>query len=144
MEKKKFDVLVNITVATTISDVEAENEEQAETIARNWIGDDYMHYVREAEMYVDSEVVETTETSEDDDTTLGKAIRYVREQMDEDDMAILHAEMNKCYKMHLIPNSDVMDCSKVIDLLEEYGQDNDLPEGWWESECEMDDILVKL
>ncbi len=67
MAKKKFDVLVNITVATTISDVEAENEEQAETIARNWIGDDYMHYVREAEMYVDSEVVETTETSEDDD-----------------------------------------------------------------------------
>lgn len=75
---------------------------------------------------------------------LEKAIQYVREQMDEDDMAILQAEMNKCYKWHLIPDEDVMDCSKVIDLLEEYGQDNDLPEGWWRESCEMDEILVKL
>lgn len=75
MAKKKFDVLVNITVATTISDVEAENEEQAETIARNWIGDDYMHYVKQAEMLADYEVVEVNQqdggedTDEEDDVT---------------------------------------------------------------------------
>ena len=66
MAKKKFDVLVNITVATTIEGVEAENEEQAETIARNWIGDDYMHYVKRAEMLADYEVVETHEQDEDE------------------------------------------------------------------------------
>ena len=75
---------------------------------------------------------------------IDKAIDYVREQMDKDDMTILQAEMNKCYKMHLIPNEDVMDCSKVIDLLEEYGQDNDLPEGWWMEYGEIDDILINL
>lgn len=68
MTKKKFNVLVNITVATTISDVEAENEEQAETIADNYIGDDWERYVREAEMYVDSEVVEVNEQDGGEDT----------------------------------------------------------------------------
>lgn len=72
MGKKKFDVLVNITVATTIEDVEAENEKQAETIADNYIGDNWEGYVRQAEMYVDSEVVEVNEqdggdTDEEDD-----------------------------------------------------------------------------
>lgn len=75
---------------------------------------------------------------------LKKAIDYVKSNMDEDDMAILQAEMNKCYKMHLIPGENVMDCSKVIDLLEEYGDENDLPEGWWEEYGDIEDILVKL
>lgn len=75
---------------------------------------------------------------------LKKAIDYVKSNMDEDDMAILQAEMNKCYKMHLIPSENVMDCSKVIDLLEEYGDENDLPEGWWEEYGDIEDILVKL
>ena len=73
-----------------------------------------------------------------------KAIAYVRENMDADDMAILRAEMNKFYNMHLIPNDGVMDCSEVIDLLEEYGEENDLPEGWWEEYGEMDEWLAKL
>lgn len=73
-----------------------------------------------------------------------KAVQYVRDNMDEDDMAILKAEMTKCYNMHLIPSENAVDCSSVIDLLEEYGEDNDLPEGWWESECEIDEILAKL
>ena len=55
-------MLVNITVAVKIDDVEAETEEQAETIAKNWIGDDYMHYVRQADMMADYEVVETWES----------------------------------------------------------------------------------
>ena len=56
----------------------------------------------------------------------------------------LKAEMEGCYEMHLIPNDNIMDRSKVIDLLEEYGQENDLPECWWESECDFDEILAKL
>lgn len=68
MAKKKFDVLVNITVATTIEDVEAENEKQAKTIADNYIGDNWEGYVREAEMYVDSEVVEVNEQDGGEDT----------------------------------------------------------------------------
>ena len=73
-----------------------------------------------------------------------KAIDYVRENMDEDDMAILQAEVNKSYKMHLVPSENTVDCDKLIDLLEEYGEDNDLPEGWWMEEGDIDDWLVKL
>ena len=61
MGKKKWNVLVNITVAVIIDDVEAETEEQAETIAKNWIGDDYMYYVKQADILADYEVVETKE-----------------------------------------------------------------------------------
>ena len=44
--KKKFQVLVNITMSNTI-EVEAENEEQAETIAKNWLRDYPCHYANE-------------------------------------------------------------------------------------------------
>ena len=33
---------------------------------------------------------------------------------------------------------------EVIDLLEEYGQDNDLPEGWWCEYGDIDDIVEQL
>lgn len=62
MAKKKWNVLMNITVAVKIDDVEAETEERAETIAKNWVGDDYMCYVRQADMLADYEVVETWES----------------------------------------------------------------------------------
>ena len=32
----------------------------------------------------------------------------------------------------------------IIDLLEEYGQDNDLPEGWWCEYGDIDDIVEQL
>jgi len=71
-------------------------------------------------------------------------LAYIRENMDGDDMAILKAEIDKCYNMHIIPNDHVIDCGEVIDLLEEYGQDNDLPEGWWLEEGDIDEWLVNL
>lgn len=73
-----------------------------------------------------------------------KGIAYVKEQMDEDDKAIIRAECSKAYKMHLVPNGDVVDDSKITDLLEEYGQDNDLPEGWYEEEYDSSEILTML
>jgi hypothetical protein len=75
---------------------------------------------------------------------LAKAIKYVRENMDEDDMAILQAKMNKCYNMHLIPTENLVDCNKVRDLLAEYGEENDLPESWCEEDADMADILAEL
>jgi len=102
--------------------------------------------IEEAQAAVQRLIDAIEEKPEDDDKPeeVRKAIKYVRENMDEDDMAILHAEMNKCYKMHLIPDSNVMDCSKVSEQLEEYGEENDLPEGWWEEYGEMDEWLVWL
>lgn len=32
----------------------------------------------------------------------------------------------------------------IYDLLEEYGEDNDLPEGWWLEQGDIDDIIEQL
>lgn len=141
---KKYEVYMDLTISVTV-EVEAENKSQAEQLAMDKVDNDNGYWVRKYDSLLEREVTEVHECEdEEDDTDLKKAIRYVRDNMDEDDMVILKAEMNQCYKMHLIPTADVMDCSKVIDLLEEYGEYNDLPEGWWESECEIDEILLKL
>lgn len=65
---------------------------------------------------------------EEEKSEIDKAVGYVRENMDEDDMAILKAEIDRCYKLHLIPAENVMDCCGVTDLLDEYAEENGLPE----------------
>lgn len=139
---KKYEVRMTMTVCVTV-DVEAENPEDAEKKALEKTGRDEAFYLSHNECVEERNVVEVNEC-EEEKSELDKAIDYVREQMDVDDMAILQAEINKCYKNHLVPNDNVMDCSKVIDLLEEYGQDNDMPEGWWMEEGDIDDILLLL
>ena len=82
-----------------------------------------------------------------DDPEVGSieaAVKYIRENMDEDDLAIVRANVNLCYKDHLVPNDNVMDCSQVIELLEEYGEENGLDEEWYLSELEIDDILCRI
>lgn len=81
-----------------------------------------------------------TEYSED----YRKGIAYMKEQLGEDDKAIIRAECSKAYKMHLVPNGDVVDDSKITDLLEEYGQDHDLLEGWYLEEYDSSEILAML
>lgn len=69
------------------------------------------------------------------------AIRYVRDRMDEDTKAILIAEANQCWNNHIVPGENVMDCSSLIGLLEEYGEYSDLDERWWESEADVSEII---
>ena len=33
---------------------------------------------------------------------------------------------------------------QIYDLLEDYGEDNGLSEGWWMSEFEIDDVILQL
>ena len=77
-------------------------------------------------------------------TEIDKAVDYVLDNIDEDDLAIVKAEASRCYKQHLVPTEYIMDCSAVTDLLEEYGQENGLSEEWWSEECDIDVILNKL
>lgn len=79
-----------------------------------------------------------------DDSELGKAIRYVQENIDEDDLACIKAEANKCWNQHLVPTENLIDCEAITDLLEEYGQEHDLDERWWEEYAEIDEIINKL
>ena len=72
-----------------------------------------------------------------------KGIAYVKEQLAEDDLAILRAQVSKNYKQHNAPATGIDD-SKIIDLLEEYGEDHDLPEGWYLDEYDADDVMLML
>lgn len=76
--------------------------------------------------------------------TYRDGIAYVMANLDDDDKAIIRAECNKAYKMHLVPNGNIVDDAKIIDLLEEYGADNDLPEGWYLEEYDADEVLAMI
>ena len=141
---KQFVVYVDFHVSKGI-EVSAESAEQAEQLVKAKCDENPYQYCINPDSCLGHEVTEVSECEEDDNPTdLQKAIQYVKDNMDEDDMAILKAEMNLCWKSHIVPDEDTVECGKVIDLLEEYGQDNDLPEGWWMSEAEMADILCEL
>ena len=72
-----------------------------------------------------------------------KAVAYINEQLEPDDKAIIAAQVSKNFKQHMNPAYGIDD-GKIIDLLEEYGDDHDLGEGWWEEECDIDDIVLLI
>jgi len=69
-------------------------------------------------------------------------MNYVLEQMCDEDKAIIRAEVSKAYSQHLVPDENIVDDSRITDLLEEYGQDHDLPEGWYLEEYDASKILL--
>jgi hypothetical protein len=75
--------------------------------------------------------------------TMRKAVAYAMEQMEPEDIAIIGAKVGLNFKQDMNPAYGI-DEGKISDLLEEYGQDNDLPEGWWMEECDMDDIVLLI
>ena len=72
-----------------------------------------------------------------------KAVAYINEQLEPEDKAIICAMVEKNFKLHLNPAHDIDDM-KIIDLLEEYGDDHDLGEDWWMEECDIDDIVLLI
>lgn len=86
---------------------------------------------------------ESAEADDGINPTLREALDYVRENMDTDDMVIIRAQIDKNYSCHMNPAAGI-DNTRVTDLLEEYGDEHDLPEGWWTELGEMDDILLML
>lgn len=68
-----------------------------------------------------------------------KAIEYVRKKLD---VYEVNRVIDKMY-MERIPLSvaspEMHD--QINDLMEEYGQDHDLPEGWWLAAGDVEDIF---
>lgn len=141
---KQFAIDVDFRVTKRIY-VDADTEEQAEQKAKEMLDNNPYEYCTRPDSCADYEICEVNECEEEITTDpLKPALDYVREQMAEEDLAVIRAQVDRNYRNHMAPSDYVTDDAKVIDLLEEYGQDNDLPEGWWENEGDIDDILLKL
>lgn len=71
-----------------------------------------------------------------------RALKYVREHVDMDyiNHCIVKAMEMRCAFSLAYP----IEADDIADLLEEYGQDNDLPEGWWCEYGDIDDIIEML
>lgn len=73
-----------------------------------------------------------------------KAIQYVKDNHRWSDareaLALEQIDYYRCdinFADHLIAD-------EIHDLMEEYGQDNDLPEGWWYEQGNEDDVFFSL
>lgn len=137
---KHYAVDVDITMSCRI-EVDAENEEQAKNIVGNWIGDDHMYYMRDGH-YVSHEFEAVSECEEKPNPKKA-ALDYVRSQLQDYELDVYCSEISASYEMHSTPTA-CYDFDHIRDLLEEYGEENDLPEGWWESEGDLDDWLYEL
>lgn len=142
---KRFNVDVDITMSCRI-EVDAESEEQAKTIAQNWIGDDPWQYVRNGH-YIKHEFEEVSECSDNPLTEYSedyrKGIAYVKEQLEDWQKDIIRAKVNRNYAQHDSPSTG-LDDHRIIDLLEEYGEDHDLPEGWYLDEYDADEVMLMI
>jgi hypothetical protein len=73
---------------------------------------------------------------------IDKAIKYVRDNVD---MRAVHCAFVEAMEMRCpieIHAPAMVD--DITDLLKEYGQDNDLPEMWWEEYYDVVEIIEKL
>lgn len=78
------------------------------------------------------------------DKEFEKAIQYVRENKSwseaQDARALEIINQFRCG----ISQADDCISDEIHDLMEEYSQDNDLPEGWWYEFGDEDDIFFAL
>ena len=70
------------------------------------------------------------------------AIDYVRSHVDMDEVRLAIKKMDEQREPLFIVNSQLSD--SIYDLMEEYGQDHDLPENWWLVEHDEESILFEL
>lgn len=72
-------------------------------------------------------------------THLKQAIAYVKDNVRE--LHVLDV-FNQMYEQHSCLNAiDPQLGDEIYDLMEEYGEDNELPENWWLSEVEDEEEI---
>ena len=150
---KNYEVRMTMLVAVTVS-VEAENAEAAEKLAMEKTGNDEAYYLHKYDSVWEREVVEVNECEPDEEDTepedneapdgMAAGLAYLREQLEQDEIDEIKAQIDRSYRYHMNPSDCCAFSSRVEELLEEYGEDNDLPEGWWMYEGDIDDWLLKL
>ena len=140
---KQFSVDVDFRVVKRIY-VDAETAEQAEQIVKQRCRDNPYQYTSNPDYSELDAIVEVNEEEDEEEREdIDKALDYVREQLGPDKVAEIKAQVDRSYRYHMAPSDCVMHEDKVRDLLEEYGQDNHLSEGWWEDH-DIDEVLMNI
>lgn len=76
------------------------------------------------------------------ETHIEKAIESIRARIDEQEFGymVCSAMRERASFSSMYPR----EADEIVDALEEYGQDNELPEGWWCEECDIDEIIERI
>lgn len=141
---KQFRVDVDFRVTKCIF-VDAETAEQAEQIVEQRCKDNPYQYTNNPDACTDYSICDVNECEDEPDEELDDlrdALSYVREQLGPDKVAVVKAQVNVCYEERGPIETDYDD--EVYDLLEEWGEDNDLPEGWYLDEYDASEILAMV
>ena len=82
--------------------------------------------------------METTTTNSE----IQEALDYVRRELGTDKLAVVRSQrkVQWCCRQPITTDYD----DEIHDLLEEWGEEHDLPEGWWANEADMEDILTEV
>lgn len=73
---------------------------------------------------------------------IAKALSHIRRNVDMNEVGLAIRKMDEQRESLVRVNHAL--CDAIYDLMEEYGQDNDLPEGWWLDEYDEEEILFRL
>lgn len=71
-----------------------------------------------------------------------KAIRKIKKEVSKTVIKIAYLKMSECRYPLYYADRELHDT--IYDLLEEYGEDNDLGEGWWMYSGDIEDIFKKI
>lgn len=73
---------------------------------------------------------------------IDRAIIYVRQKVNMDEVALVRMQMMERREPLFRVNHELSDT--IYDLMEEYGADNGLPEGWWLDEHDEETLFYEL
>lgn len=75
-------------------------------------------------------------------SNLQQALDYVRRELGVDALTTVRYQRNVDWLRRQPITTDHDD--EIHDLLEERGEEHDLPEGWWANEADMEGILTEV
>lgn len=73
---------------------------------------------------------------------IDKAVQYVQENVDYKELESAVKQMAERREPLYSVNPKL--CDSIYDLMEEYGADNNLPEGWWLNDMDEEDVLFRI
>lgn len=89
-----------------------------------------------------SDMMEPSEDDDSDKSFFSMAVDYLKEELGEDDRAVIEAQATVAWNHHMPIQTDYDD--QIEDLLREFGECYDLPEDWWANDYDLEDFIKEL